>query len=55
MTTLIRYWKVTATDAHGEEVWWQMTNDFDYEKSKLLALQECEANGYIFKRLEQFQ
>lgn len=52
---MIRYWKVTAIDEHGEEVSWTMKNHLCHNAAKRLAVQECQSNGFEFKRVEQFQ
>lgn len=52
---MIRYWKVTAVDAHGKDVWWHMTNHANYAFALRLAKQECEAHAYTFKRIELFK
>lgn len=50
------YWKVTATDPHGEEVSFMLTLDLvDYEEVKRIALEACAADYLDFKRLEQFR
>ena len=50
------YWKVTATDPHGEEVSFMLTLDLvSYEEAKSIALVACAADYLDFKRVEQFK
>lgn len=50
------YWKVTATDPHGEEVSFMLTLGLvSHDEAKSIALVACAADYLEFKRLEQFR
>lgn len=50
------YWKVTATDPHGEEVSFTLTLDLvSHEEAKRIAVNTCQADYLEFKRLEQLR
>lgn len=50
------YWKVTATDPHGEEVSFTLTLDLvSHEEAKRIAIDTCAADYLDFKRLEQIR